>query len=253
MKKTIKTTLTLAGLALAATSLHAASVQVDINSTNTGSGPNQTGWSPWLFNQNFSGGLNVSSSFTYADATDGTLAATVATTTPAGGRSYGITNVDQSGGALSIPDVWDDLVFFNNNVNGSMTITLGDLSAGTYQFTSYSYANGPVGNPGFGDSGIADVSVNTGGGFVDTGLNVTMGANANPDLTTADLETNSTVTFQFTVANDNDQVSILYNGLAANGGDTFGINGFELTAVPEPSTTALLGLGGLALFLRRRK
>ena len=31
------------------------------------------------------------------------------------------------------------------------------------------------------------------------------------------------------------------------------VNGFEISAVPEPSTTALLGLGGLALILRRRK
>ena len=28
------------------------------------------------------------------------------------------------------------------------------------------------------------------------------------------------------------------------------LNGFELSAVPEPSSTALLGLGGLALMLR---
>jgi hypothetical protein len=31
------------------------------------------------------------------------------------------------------------------------------------------------------------------------------------------------------------------------------LNGFQLTAVPEPTTTALLGLGGIALILRRRK
>lgn len=41
------------------------------------------------------------------------------------------------------------------------------------------------------------------------------------------------------------------------GGDAININsisgGFTVTAVPEPSSTALLGLGGLALILRRRK
>lgn len=31
------------------------------------------------------------------------------------------------------------------------------------------------------------------------------------------------------------------------------LNGFSMDVVPEPSTTALLGLGGLALILRRRK
>lgn len=39
------------------------------------------------------------------------------------------------------------------------------------------------------------------------------------------------------------------------GGTWIGINGFDLvsTAVPEPSSTALLGLGGIALLLRRRR
>jgi hypothetical protein len=32
-----------------------------------------------------------------------------------------------------------------------------------------------------------------------------------------------------------------------------GLSAFQISAVPEPSTTALLGLGGLALILRRRK
>jgi len=31
------------------------------------------------------------------------------------------------------------------------------------------------------------------------------------------------------------------------------IQGIQLTTVPEPSSAALLGLGGLALILRRRK
>jgi hypothetical protein len=35
--------------------------------------------------------------------------------------------------------------------------------------------------------------------------------------------------------------------------DFSAINGIVITSVPEPSTTALLGLGGLALILRRRK
>ena len=40
---------------------------------------------------------------------------------------------------------------------------------------------------------------------------------------------------------------------ADNGNDTFHWYGFTNEVVPEPSTTALLGLGGLALILRRRR
>ena len=37
------------------------------------------------------------------------------------------------------------------------------------------------------------------------------------------------------------------------GGNRAGISGFKITTVPEPSSAALLGLGGIALILRRRK
>jgi hypothetical protein len=45
----------------------------------------------------------------------------------------------------------------------------------------------------------------------------------------------------------------LLGGGDAGSANSPGISGFIVTEVPEPSTTALLGLGGLALIFRRRK
>ena len=132
MKKTINTTLTLASLALAATSANAATLRVDLNGQ---SGPNETGYESWNFADGFSGTLNESNTFTLADTTDSTLDVNISTTTTAGSRNYGLDNLDQSGGAIGIPDVWRDLVFFNNNSSGSMMLTLDDLS-GTWRCLS---------------------------------------------------------------------------------------------------------------------
>lgn len=43
------------------------------------------------------------------------------------------------------------------------------------------------------------------------------------------------------------------DGFTSNSGGQGQINAFQLRVIPEPSSTALLGLGGLALLLRRRK
>ena len=43
------------------------------------------------------------------------------------------------------------------------------------------------------------------------------------------------------------------NWYAENNGNDGSLDNFTLSQIPEPSTTALLGLGGLALILRRRK
>ncbi|MFC4994915.1 PEP-CTERM sorting domain-containing protein [Rubritalea tangerina] len=40
---------------------------------------------------------------------------------------------------------------------------------------------------------------------------------------------------------------------ATNGGTLAAVNGIQIVAVPEPSSVALLGLGGIALVLRRRR
>jgi hypothetical protein len=65
------------------------------------------------------------------------------------------------------------------------------------------------------------------------------------------------------VAVDGNQSTLFAHGDVATAGsytETFGgdvssatVLAFEAAAIPEPSSTALLGLGGLALILRRRR
>jgi hypothetical protein len=60
------------------------------------------------------------------------------------------------------------------------------------------------------------------------------------------------VTYDFTTGADLTGFTLDFK--FANSTDQWGaFNGLALVAVPEPSSTALLGLGGLALILRRRK
>lgn len=57
--------------------------------------------------------------------------------------------------------------------------------------------------------------------------------------------------FQFTTGAGDTSASFFVD---ANGTDTTShLNAYAISAVPEPSSTALLGLGGLALIMRRRK
>jgi len=218
----------------------------------------QSGWQEWNFTGS-SGILNQSQSFAYAGATDDTLDATLSTTTSGQGRNYGTDNVTDPGN-LAIQEVWADQAFFNNNVSGSMTLTLDDLEAGTYSFNSYHYADNLSDGGGTNDEGTASVFVNG----VDTTLDVTfisgilsnVSGGGNPSA--ADLDTFGTLSLQFTVPNNGDTVSILFDNLT--GGDTFGLNGFELhllspNVIPEPSTFLIwsLGLLGLAWYARRRR
>jgi len=222
----------------------------------------ESGWQEWHFTGS-SGTLNQTKPFLFADATDGTVDANVSTTTSGQGRNYGLDNVTDAG-SLAIPDVWADQAFFNNNASGSMTLTLDDLKAGTYRFTSYHYADN-LSDGGTNDEGTASayIKVDTGSGFVDTGLDVTFisgilsNVSGGGQPSAADLDAFGTLTFEFTVANDGDTVSILFDDLA--GGDTFGLNGFELepviAAIPEPITMTMtaLALAGLGGYVRKRR
>ncbi|MBT7958121.1 MAG: PEP-CTERM sorting domain-containing protein [Akkermansiaceae bacterium] len=61
-----------------------------------------------------------------------------------------------------------------------------------------------------------------------------------------------TFTTEVTITDALDDLAI---SIDSNGGGSgqFAFAGYTVTGVPEPSTTALLGLGGLALILRRRR
>ena len=48
-------------------------------------------------------------------------------------------------------------------------------------------------------------------------------------------------------------VEFSWEGPTTNNGSWIGVDNVSITTVPEPSSAALLGLGGLALILRRRK
>jgi len=247
-------------LALSSGFLSAATLQVDIQSN--GSNPNaavtQSGWNAWSLTETFA--INThTTTFAYAPTTGGNLGVSLATTTNAGARNQGLSNISDPGN-LTNPNVWFDQYFWNNNTAGTMTVTFTNLEAGIYQFTSYHYANGlALETPSANDEGTASVFLNTGSGFTDTGSDVTFTVGiattfTNPqtsrNLSASQVMTDGTFITSFTVANDNDPISIRYQSIT--GGDSFGINGFELSVIPEPSTALLGGLGLLCLLRRRR-
>ena len=57
----------------------------------------------------------------------------------------------------------------------------------------------------------------------------------------------------FSIADVSNVLAVFTVNAGAVGDGAISIDNFNMTAVPEPSSTALLGLGGLALMLRRRR
>jgi hypothetical protein len=170
--------------------------------------------------------------------------------------------VSFSGRDITGDDIFDTWMKDGNggppdtSVNDDLFIvTFGNLNSGsTYDLVVYSdwFWGNTAGNPvtqtaGTGLTGTFDINSESAGhsnGNIGALLEDTDSASAN---TPGTLATNYA----------------RFNGLSPDGGNTLAfsmggvnspINGLQLIeTVPEPSTTALLGLGGLALILRRRK
>lgn len=149
-----------------------------------------------------------------------------------------------------LDEMYGDLLFRNESPTsdpstwGTVDVTISGLLAGTYVFTTYHLINTP--NPGDFDISVQDANgLRTIGNFEQgTGRVAPLPASFDPTIITFLAESNGT---------DNIVIQMDATTLSSGGntGGWFGYNG--LTVAPEPSSTALLGLGILGMLFHRRR
>jgi hypothetical protein len=173
--------------------------------------------------------------------------------TPTAGHAVNFGITTQTEGDL-IFDSW----MKDDGNNAAYSATFGGLSTAagtTYDLVVYSgWYWGPEGvhTSQSAGTGLAGTFVINSLGMSDGVGNVFSGGGLGEDTNSADVAGNTNYArFNGLTPDGSGNITFDFN----LGGDLDApINGFQLIeTVPEPSTTALLGLGGLALILRRRK
>lgn len=122
-----------------------------------------------------------------------------------------------------------------------------DFRQGTTTGIGYNFQNGGSNYGVFSSSGVTDSGV----GFSTSFKTISLKRDTATDYT---LSIDGTDFTSLTLANSAtaiDEIRV-FNSTSGSGNDVL-FNNFVVTPVPEPSSAALLGLGGLALILRRRK
>ena len=231
---------------LAASTTQAALVKVlQVNLGNNGSSPtitNEPGFTNWTVGDRSTDG-------TYTN-TINSIGLTVTTTVSESNQLRALNRSSTYGGTLgNLTDSWWGV---RSNASGDdggqfvFAIDGADLGAGSFEWTSWhtdeSNQSGTM---------LIEFSIDGGSNYstafsdfdiVDNVVDGTTGA-PNP------------ANFSF-VSNGGDDILVRFTYTGATGSaDNFAVvNGFQIDAVvPEPSSTALLGLGGLALMLRRKR
>ena len=152
--------------------------------------------------------------------------------------------------ADDLDSVYNDLILRNDG-STTLNIAIGGLVAGTFDITTYHLVSGNSGSTV--TSFDLDVDDADSAGFSQNVGTFSMGK-----ANTVDFFSPTVNTFEVT-SNGTDPVTLrlTVDVLGPGGtGNWMGVNGLEIANVapiPEPSSTALLGLGGLALIMRRSK
>ncbi len=153
------------------------------------------------------------------------------------GRTFNNSTGFNTGTAL-----FNDSMITNYSDTNTGSITLTGVSYATYDV--YVYSSRPfVQEAGFTVGGVSR--------FLAFDLNATSGPLEEGSFATQALAEGSRGTGNYIKFSGVTGSSLTIQ--AESVGNFMSVNGIQIVQVPEPSSTALLGLGGLALILRRRK
>lgn len=182
-------------------------------------------------------------------------------------------NWDFSGSALATvagitsATLADDLQFSGTPTNAP---TLGELGGqptwGVTAGNTITFDGVAMSNSGNDGLGLGIINVTNGGSFTSFFANATVNVDASssitlqgagdpiPGVATINLTPGAQLTMASVAEFTEQGGQILVNGVDFNTDNSIlSFSGTTATAVPEPTSTALLGLGGLAMIFRRRK